>query len=109
MNRFLKVAGTVAGSWRWLTQIGLFATDPVTIVSSAASQRRPRRIFVPHNTCRHERYHSSRIRELLGDSRLTFRLFIAHLRLHETPNRGVHQTGSRALTVHCSESCPCSI
>ena len=27
-------------------------------------------------------------------SRLNFRLFIAHLRLHETPNLGVHQTGS---------------
>ncbi|MCK1593352.1 DUF4268 domain-containing protein [Bradyrhizobium sp. 164] len=28
------------------------------------------------------------------NSRLNFRLFIAHLRLHETPNPGVHQTGS---------------
>ncbi|MGY4356348.1 hypothetical protein ACVW0J_002841 [Bradyrhizobium sp. i1.7.7] len=28
------------------------------------------------------------------NSRLNFRLFIAHLRLHETPNLGVHQTGS---------------
>jgi regulator of nucleoside diphosphate kinase len=28
------------------------------------------------------------------NSRLNFRLFIAHLRLNETPNLGVHQTGS---------------
>ncbi|WP_315831849.1 hypothetical protein [Bradyrhizobium prioriisuperbiae] len=28
---------------------------------------------------------------------VNFRLFIAHLRLYETPNLGVHQTGSSSL------------
>jgi hypothetical protein len=33
------------------------------------------------------------------NSRLNFRLFIAHLRLDKTPNPGVHQTGSSSRSL----------